>query len=279
MENTDIKDDSGKRKSRRRKFYLSDFLAEYIIKSVAFISFAVIILIFIFVFREAIPVFFQQTTTSSSEEFQQSETYGEEPTDAESAPNLSEQKTENSQSLESSGAGGEATFSNLTGDEWQPVSSEPKYGLLPLIVGSFNVTIVSILIAAPLGILAAIFSTFFAPRKLKEVIKPVIELLAGFPSVVVGFFALMTIASLSQQLFGYTYRLNAFIGGVALSIAVIPIIFTVTEDALSAIPKYFTEASYALGATKWQTAFKVVVPAATPGIFAALTPWSWQSFW
>jgi phosphate transport system permease protein len=270
MENTDIKEDSSKRNSRRRKFYLSEFLAEYIIKSVAFTSFAIIILIFIFVFREAIPVFFQQSTTSSSEEFQQSETYGEDPTTTESTPNSLEQKTENSQSLESSGAGGEATFSNLTSDEWQPVSSDPKYGLLPLFVGSFNVTIVSILIAAPLGILAAIFSTFFAPRRLKEVIKPVIELLAGFPSVVVGFFALVTIASLSQQLFGYEYRLNAFIGGVALSLAVIPIIYTVTEDALSAIPKYFTEASYALGATKWQTAFQVVVPAATPGIFAAL---------
>ena len=270
MDNTDNNKDSSTRSSRRKKFYLSEFLAEYTIKSVAFISFTVIILIFVFVFREAIPVFFQKSESSSSEEFLQSETYGEEESTTESAEDLPEQKTEHSQSLETSGAGGEATFSNLTGDEWQPISSEPKYGLLPLFVGSFNVTIVSIIIAAPLGILAAIFSTFFAPRKLREIIKPVIELLAGFPSVVVGFFALVTIASFSQQLFGYTYRLNAFIGGVALSLAVIPIIYTVTEDALSAIPKYFTEASYALGATKWQTAFKVVVPAATPGIFAAL---------
>jgi phosphate transport system permease protein len=266
LDAVDNKKESGARNSRRKKFYLSEFLSEYIIKSVSFISFTVIILIFIFVFREAIPVFFQQATSSSSEEFMQSETYGEEtfPT------SIPEQRTEISHSLESSGAGGEASISNLTGDEWQPVSSEPKYGLLPLFVGSFNVTIVAVLIAAPLAILAAIFSTFFAPRKLKEVIKPVIELLAGFPSVVVGFFALVTIASFSQQLFGYTYRLNAFIGGVALSLAVIPIIYTVTEDALTAIPRYFTEASYALGATKWQTAFKVVVPAATPGIFAAL---------
>lgn len=270
MVNKDIINDSDKRNSRRKKFYLSEFLAEYTIKSVAFISLTVIILIFVFVFREAIPVFFQKIESSSSEEFLQSETYGEEELIPEPDTNLPEQKTENSQSLETSGAEGEATISNLTGDEWQPISSEPKYGLLPLFVGSFNVTIVSILIAAPLGILAAIFSTFFAPRKLKEIIKPVIELLAGFPSVVVGFFALVTIASLSQELFGYTFRLNAFIGGVALSLAVIPIIFTVTEDALSSIPKYFTEASYALGATKWQTAFKVVVPAATPGIFAAL---------
>jgi phosphate transport system permease protein len=266
VDNTDNNKELESRSSRRKKFYLSEFLAEYIIKSVSFTSFAVIILIFIFVFREAIPVFFQQATSSSSEEFMQSETYGEELSETA----IPQQKTETSHSLETSGAGGEATISNLTGDEWQPVSSEPKYGLLPLFIGSFNVTIVSVLIAAPLAILAAIFSTFFAPRKLKEIIKPVIELLAGFPSVVVGFFALVTIASFCQQLFGYTYRLNAFIGGVALSLAVIPIIYTVTEDALSAIPKYLTEASYALGATKWQTAFKVVVPAATPGIFAAL---------
>lgn len=262
--------ESGIRKLRNKKFYLSDFLAEYIIKSVAFISFAVIILIFIFVFREAVPVFFQHPTKSSGEEYLQSETYGEEPTASESTPNQQPQKTEIAQHIETYGTSDKSTISNLSGDEWQPVSSEPKYGLLPLLVGSFNVTIVAVIIAAPLAILAAIFSTFFAPIKWKEVIKPVIELLAGFPSVVIGFFALVTIASLSQKLFGYEYRLNAFIGGVALALAVIPIIYTVTEDALSAIPKYLTEASYALGATKWQTAFKVVVPAATPGIFAAL---------
>jgi phosphate transport system permease protein len=251
------------RNSRKKKIRLSEFLAEYIIKTVAFSSFAVIILIFIFVFREAFPVFFQQSSSSSSEEFLQSETYGEEPGEF-------EQEISSEHHLESSGAGGQATLENLTGTEWQPVSSEPKYGLLPLFIGSFNVTIVAVIIAAPLGILAAIFTSFFAPKKIKEIIKPVIELLAGFPSVVVGFFALVTIASFSQELFGYTYRLNAFVGGVALSLAVIPIIYTVTEDALSAIPKYLTEASYALGANKIQTAFQVVLPAATPGIFAAL---------
>jgi len=251
------------KKPYKKKFYLSEFLAEYFIKTVAFISFAVIILIFVFVFRESIPVFFQQSQASTNPEYLQSETYGEDPSDI-------VEDTQTSQQLETSGAGGEATLSNLLGDEWQPVSSEPKYGLLPLFIGSFNVTIVAVIIAAPLGILAAIFTSFFAPKKIKEIIKPVIELLAGIPSVVIGFFALMTLATFSQQLFGYTYRLNAFIGGVALSLAVIPIIYTVTEDALSSIPKYLSEASYALGATKIQTAFQVVLPAATPGVFAAL---------
>lgn len=267
MENQKNTTEIKTRSSRRKKFYLSEFLAEFIIKSVSFISFAIIILIFIFVFREAIPVFFQKPTLSSPEEFLQSETYGEEPSESPTEPELIQQSTP---SIETSGAEGRATLSNLTSKEWQPISANPKYGLLPLFIGSLNVTLVSVIIAAPLAILAAIFSTFFAPRKLKEVIKPTIELLAGFPSVVVGFFALVTIATLCQNLFGFTYRLNAFVGGAALSLAVIPIIYTVAEDALSAVPKYFTEASYALGANKWQTAFKVVLPAATPGIFAAM---------
>lgn len=267
MENQENKTEIKKRSSRRKKFYLSEFLAEFVIKSVAFTSFAIIVLIFIFVFREAIPVFFQKPTSTSHEEFLQSETYGEEPSETQAAPEQIEQPVP---SLETSGAEGQATLSNLTSKEWQPISANPRYGLLPLFIGSLNVTLVAVFLAAPLAILAAIFSTFFAPRKLREVIKPTIELLAGFPSVVVGFFALVTIATLCQNLFGFTYRLNAFIGGLALSLAVIPIIYTVTEDALSAVPKYFTEASYALGANKWQTAFKVVVPAATPGIFAAM---------
>jgi phosphate transport system permease protein len=105
---------------------------------------------------------------------------------------------------------------------------------------------------------------------MKKYLKPAIEFLSGFPSVVIGFFALVELASVFQGLFGYTYRLNAFVGGVALSLAVIPIIYTVTDDALAAIPRYMTEASLALGATKWQTALFVVLPAATPGIFAAI---------
>ena len=95
-------------------------------------------------------------------------------------------------------------------------------------------------------------------------------MLAAFPSVVIGFFALMVLASFFQNVLGYDSRLNAFIGGIAMALAAIPIIYTISEDALSSIPKTYTEASLALGASKWQTAFFVVLPAATPGIFAAL---------
>ncbi|MBN1982530.1 MAG: ABC transporter permease subunit, partial [Chitinivibrionales bacterium] len=97
-----------------------------------------------------------------------------------------------------------------------------------------------------------------------------IEILAGFPSVVIGFFGLMTLASLLQNIFGYEYRLNSFVCGIALSLAVIPIIFTITEDALNTIPKTFIDASYALGAQKWETIFHILIPAALPGIIAAV---------
>jgi len=159
---------------------------------------------------------------------------------------------------------------NLLSTTWQPISHEPKYGLLPLVAGSLKVTILAVLIAAPLAILAALFTSSFAPRWSKEVLKPAIEILAGFPSVVIGFFALVTLASLLQSVFGYEFRLNAFLGGVAMSLAVIPIIFTVAEDALTAVPRYYTEASLALGATRWQTALFVTLPAATPGVFASI---------
>jgi phosphate transport system permease protein len=100
--------------------------------------------------------------------------------------------------------------------------------------------------------------------------KPSIEILAGFPSVVIGFFCLMTLATVVQSITGAPFRLNSLVGGIGMSIAVIPIIYTVTEDALSAVPKYMKEASIALGASRWQTAYRVLLPAATPGVFAAI---------
>jgi phosphate transport system permease protein len=255
------------RNSLKPKFRLSEFLAEKIIKSVAFLSFAIIILIFVFVFKEALPIFYSSESKLKPQEITQSETYGDEPS---TTNETIQQGIDKSASLENSTPEEKATWENLSQKDWQPVSSKPKFGLFPLFIGSLKVTLISLIIGAPLGILAALFSAFFAPKKLKEIIKPLIELLAGFPSVVIGFFALITLASFCQNMFGYQYRLNAFVGGLALSLAIIPIIFTVTEDALNAVPKYFTDASLALGASKWQTAIFVVLPAATPGIFAAL---------
>jgi len=247
-----------------KKFRLSEFLAEKIITLTAFVSFAFIILIFVFVFREALPIFSpEEKMVSLIQHGEVQETYG----DVEN----SEPQTQTSvTTLETSGSEGEASLSNLSGNNWQPVSENPKYGLLPLIIGSLKVTLISIFIAAPIAILAALFTAVFAPTWAKELLKPAIEILAGFPSVVIGFFALIVLATFLQDVFGFEYRLNAIVGGVAMSLAVIPIVYTISEDALTAIPKTLTEASLALGATKWQTALFVILPAATPGIFAAI---------
>ena len=152
---------------------------------------------------------------------------------------------------------------------WQPVSEKPKYSLAPLIVGTLKVTVVALLIAIPLAILAAIYTSEFAPQQLRELVKPVVELLAGMPSVVIGFFALMVVATWVQDALGLIFRLNAITAGIGLSLAVIPIVYTVAEDALSAVPQTFRDGSLALGANPWQTAWRVVLPAAMPGVFAA----------
>lgn len=155
------------------------------------------------------------------------------------------------------------------GYSWQPVSSVPKYSLLPLLIGTLKVTFVALLIALPIAVFAAIFTSEFAPQAAREVIKPAVELLAGIPSVVIGFFALMVLATWLQDAFGIRIRLNAITAGIGLALAVIPIVYTVSEDALSAVPQAFRDGSMALGANRWQTAWRVVLPAATPGVFAA----------
>ncbi|MGH9458024.1 MAG: phosphate ABC transporter permease subunit PstC [Thermoanaerobaculia bacterium] len=152
---------------------------------------------------------------------------------------------------------------------WQPTSSDPKMSFWPLILGTLKATFVGLLFACPLGVAAALFSSEFAPRRLREVIKPVIELLAGIPSVVLGFFALIVLATWIQAAFGLTYRLNAWNAGIALGIALIPIVYTISEDGLAAVPHSYRDASLALGSTPLQTAVRVVLPAAAPAIFAS----------
>ncbi len=251
----------------KKRFRWDEFLAEKLVTAVAFTSLATIVLIFVFVFREAVPLFFaKEDTAQATQQVGGIETYGEEAL-GEGARDL-HARTRSAESIDA--VSGDATLGNLLSVTWQPISSSPKYGLIPLVVGSFKVTVVALLIAAPLAILAAIFTSAFAPRWLREFIKPVIELLAGFPSVVIGFFALVSLATVMQQTFGYQYRLNVLLGGIAMALTVTPIVYTVAEDALNAVPKFMKEASLALGATGWQTALFVTLPAATPGVFAAI---------
>jgi len=241
---------------------LGEIAIERAIQGIAFVSLLFITLIFVFVFKEAIPLFIGQThsqTTVKAQPTGESETYGED-ANAPATPAVPELETQ------------EKPFkaSDLIVKDWQPVSLEPKFGLPPLLWGSLKVTLIALLLAGPIGIFAALYTSQFAPKWAKEGMKPAIEILAGFPSVVVGFFALVILASVLQNLFGYQYRLNAFVGGVAMALAVIPIVYTVSEDALAAVPKVMMEASLALGATRWETALFVILPSATPGIFAAL---------
>ncbi len=152
---------------------------------------------------------------------------------------------------------------------WQPVSQVPKYSLLPLLLGTLKVTVIAVFIAIPLAVAAALYTSEFAPSWAREVIKPAIEILAGIPSVVIGFFCLMVLAGWLQSAFGWTFRLNAVTAGIGLSLAVIPIVYTVSEDAFTSVPLTYREGSVAMGASVWQTASRVVLPAATPGVLAA----------
>jgi phosphate transport system permease protein len=153
---------------------------------------------------------------------------------------------------------------------WQPIGNIHKYNIIPLIVGSLKVTLVGLLFAVPLAVGAAIYVSQLARPRIREVVKPVIELLSGIPSVVIGFFALLVMATVLQSVFGYQTRLNAFVAGLALSFSVIPLVFSIAEDALTSVPRSYTQAALALGASRWQTAWQIVLPAALPGVFAAV---------
>src|SRR5438045_1114676 len=152
---------------------------------------------------------------------------------------------------------------------WQPVSNIPKYNIVPLIIGSLKATLVALILSVPLALGAAIYISQIARPRVREVAKPVIELLAGIPSVVLGFFALIVMAGVLQNVFGYQSRLNAFVAGIALGFSVIPVIFSLAEDALTSVPRTYVQAALALGASRWKAAWQVVLPAAVPGIFAA----------
>ena len=158
-------------------------------------------------------------------------------------------------------------LSFLTGETWQPVAEEPKYGILPLLSGTMLVTIGAVGVAVPLGISTALYLSEVAGSREKEILKPFIELLAGVPSVVYGFVALTVLATAVQTLFGNTFRLNALNGSLVLAVMILPTIVSIAEDALSAVPMEYKEAAWALGASRWETLRRVVLPAASSGVF------------
>jgi phosphate transport system permease protein len=161
-------------------------------------------------------------------------------------------------------------MSFLFGQEWYPTYDPPEFGIGPLIVASFIVTFFSTLIAVPVGVLSAVYISEIAPPLVKEILKPVIELLAGLPSVVLGFFGMVVLAPWMQEVFDLPTGLNIVNASLMLAIMAIPTISSISEDALYSVPREFKEASYALGATKYETITRVILPAALSGISTAV---------
>ena len=204
-------------KPRRR---WTEFATEALIKVLGFSSIGIVILIFLFLLREGLPVLF------------------------------------------------EVPLGNFLGTRWYPI--EDLYGILPLILGSILVTLVAIIIALPLSVATAVFVREVAPNWVREILKPMIEVMAGIPSVVLGFFGMTLIAPLILQVLGTPTGLTAFTGALILAYMALPTIVSVAEDALDSVPKSYRDASLAMGATQWQTIWRVVVPAARSGIVTAV---------
>ncbi len=162
----------------------------------------------------------------------------------------------------------EVSPANLFSAHWYPTFGH--FGILPLVLGSVLVTLVAIIIALPLGVATAVFVREVAPRWVREVLKPVIEVLAGIPSVVLGFFGMTLIAPFVRELLGAPTGLTAFTGALILAYMSLPTIISVAEDALDSVPRGYRDAGLAMGATRWQTIWRVVVPAARSGILIAV---------
>jgi phosphate transport system permease protein len=158
----------------------------------------------------------------------------------------------------------------LFGTKWYPVSEPPTFGIMPFFVATMMVTLVATAIAVPVGVGCAAYLAEVAPAKVRETAKPIIELLAGIPSVVMGFIGLMLLSPLVQSAFDLDTGLSGLTAGIMLSMMSLPIIVSVSEDALSAVPAEFKQAAYALGATKWETIRHVCIPSALSGIAAAV---------
>lgn len=157
----------------------------------------------------------------------------------------------------------------LTDTVWTPNYSIKHYGIMALVSGTLTTTFIALLVAVPLGTITAIYLSEFASHKVRETIKPVLELLVGVPTVVFGYFALMLVTPLLQQIYPDLTTFNMLGPGIVMGIMIVPYIASVSEDAMRAVPMSMREGAYAMGATRFQTAVKVIAPAATSGIVAS----------
>lgn len=276
-----------------------EWMIEQLIQFVSYSAIIMVFLIFIFVTREALPILLGQMDSAAVRPSLSMDEAMKLPeadlrkylnmtqsefakADAESIKMLVELRIESSatettdkdaklNTTQWSHLLGPYQWSGYTQPEyiWQPVGTIHKYNIVPLLVGSLKVSFIALAFALPLALGAAIYVSQLANPRIKEWLKPAIELLAGLPSVVLGFFAMLVMATFLQSVFGYTTRLNAFLAGIALGLAVIPLVFSIAEDALTSVPRSYTQAALALGSSRWQAAYQIVLPAALPGVFAA----------
>ncbi len=157
----------------------------------------------------------------------------------------------------------------LTDTQWTPLFEDAHYGILPLVSGTLTISAVALAFAIPVGTIAAIYLSEFATHKTRETVKPILEMLAGVPTIAFGYFALLFITPLLQKIFPTLPTFNMLGPGIVIGIMVVPYIASVSEDAMRAVPMSMREGSYAMGATRFQTALRVVTPAAISGIVAA----------
>jgi phosphate transport system permease protein len=157
----------------------------------------------------------------------------------------------------------------LTSTVWTPLFERKNYGILPLVSGTITITGIALLVAIPLGTITAVYLSEFATHKVREIVKPILELLVGVPTVVFGYFALLLVTPLLQKIYPDLPTFNMLGPGIVMGIMIVPYIASVAEDAMRAVPMAMREGSYAMGATRFQTAVTVVMPAALSGIIAA----------
>jgi phosphate transport system permease protein len=157
----------------------------------------------------------------------------------------------------------------FTGTEWTPLFEDAHYGIMPLIAGTLTTSFVALAVAVPVGTIAAIYLSEFASHKTREITKPILELLVGVPTIAFGYFALLFVTPLLQIIYPNLPGFNMLSAGLVMGVMIVPYIASVAEDAMRAVPMSMREGSYAMGATRFQTAIRVVTPAATSGIVAA----------
>jgi phosphate transport system permease protein len=158
----------------------------------------------------------------------------------------------------------------LFGRNWLPISEPPKFGMIPLLLGSIYVTIGAIVICVPFGVAAAMFIAEVAPSYLKHVLKSLVEILASIPSVVLGFIGIVWLGPFLRDALNLTTGMCGLTGSLLLAFMALPTIITISEDALVSVPRTYKEAAYGLGATQWQTLWRIILPSASSGIIAAV---------